>query len=199
MTVPGRTARAATAGATDPLLLWQHAAMTTTRLLELGDAEALAGLVARNREFLAPWEPARLETYFTLDGQVTVVTEALARYEDGGQLPRVILDETGAVVGRINLNTIVRGPFQSASVGYWLAQQAGGRGLASAAVAEMVTTGFRDLGLHRLEAGTIPENVRSQAVLLRNGFEQYGYAHRYLSIAGRWQDHLLFQRITEES
>jgi ribosomal-protein-alanine N-acetyltransferase len=57
----------------------------------------------------------------------------------------------------------------------------------------MVAVGFDEQGLHRLEAGTIPENVRSQAVLLRNGFEQFGYAPRYLSIAGRWQDHLLFQ------
>jgi ribosomal-protein-alanine N-acetyltransferase len=179
--------------------MWQHAAMTTTRLLEPGDAEQLAALVVRNREFLAPWEPVRPDAYFTLDGQVAVITEALERYEDGQQLPRVIVDEFGTVVGRINLNNIVRGPFESASVGYWLAQSAGGRGLATAAVAEMVAIGFHELGLHRIEAGTVPENVRSQAVLLRNGFEQYGYARLYLSIAGRWQDHLLFQRVTEES
>ena len=80
-----------------------------------------------------------------------------------------------------------------------MAEDAGGRGLATASVAEMVTVDFREEGLHRLEAGTIPENVRSQAVLLRNGFEQYGCAPRYLSIAGRWQDHLLFQRLNEES
>jgi ribosomal-protein-alanine N-acetyltransferase len=80
-----------------------------------------------------------------------------------------------------------------------VAEDAGGRGLATASVAEMVSVGFHDEGLHRLEAGTIPENVRSQAVLLRNGFEQYGYAPRYLSIAGRWQDHLLFQRLREDS
>jgi ribosomal-protein-alanine N-acetyltransferase len=173
--------------------------MTTTRLLEPGDAPVLADLVTRNRVFLAPWEPVRPEAYFTLDGQAEVIAESLERYADGALVPRVILDESGAVVGRINLNNVVRGPFQSASVGYWLAQQAGGRGLATAAVADTVTVGFRDEGLHRLEAGTIPENVRSQAVLNRNGFEQFGYATRYLSIAGRWQDHLLFQRLNEES
>jgi [ribosomal protein S5]-alanine N-acetyltransferase len=173
--------------------------VTTTRLIEPGDAAVLADLVIRNRDFLAPWEPVRSERYFTLDGQVEAITESLERYEDRLQVPRVILDEKGAVVGRINLNNVVQGALQSASVGYWLAQDAGGRGLATAAVAEMVTVGFHDESLHRLEAGTIPENVRSQAVLMRNGFEQYGYARRYLSIAGRWQDHLLFQRLNEES
>jgi len=172
--------------------------MTTTRLIEPGDAAVLAELVTRNREFLAPWEPVRSNSYFSLDGQAEVVAESLDRYREGTQVPHVILDATGAVVGRINLNNVVRGPFQSASVGYWLAQEAGGRGLATAAVAEMVVLGFHEEHLHRLEAGTIPENVRSQAVLTRNGFEQYGYAPRYLSIAGRWQDHLLFQLLHDD-
>ena len=159
----------------------------------------LADLVVGNREFLASWEPVRPDSYFTLVGQAEVIAESLERYEQGLQVPRVILDEAGAVVGRINLNNVVRGAFQSASVGCWLAEEAGGRGLATASVAEMVTVDFREEGLHRLEAGTIPGNVRSQDVLLRNGFEQYGYAPRYLSIAGRWQDHLLFQRVREDS
>ena len=172
--------------------------MLATRLITPGDADVLADLVVGNREFLASWEPVRPDSYFTLAGQAEVIAESLERSEQGLQVPRVILDEAGAVVGRINLNNVVRGAFQSASVGYWLAEEAGGRGLATAAVSEMVSVGFHDEGLHRLEAGTIPENIRSQSVLLRNGFEQYGYAPRYLSIAGRWQDHVLFQRLNED-
>ncbi len=172
--------------------------MTTTRLVEPGDAQALADLVAANRTFLAPWEPVRAEVYFTLEGQADVIAESLERYAAGLQVPRVIVDESGDVVGRINLSNIVRGAFQSASVGYWLAESAGGHGLGTAAVAEMITVGFAEQHLHRLEAGTIPENVRSQAVLERNGFVQFGYAPRYLSIAGRWQDHLLFQLLNDE-
>ena len=180
-----------------PSWLWQHAPVITTRLVDPGDAAVLADLVVRNRGFLAPWEPVRPGTYFTLDGQAEVIADSLERYEQGSQVPRVILDEAGAVVGRINLNNVVRGAFLSASVGYWLAEEAGGRGLATAALAEMVTVGFGEQGLHRLEAGTVPENLRSQAVLRRNGFEQFGYAPRYLAVAGRWQDHLLFQRVAD--
>jgi ribosomal-protein-alanine N-acetyltransferase len=173
--------------------------MTTTRLVEPGDAAVLTDLVVRNRDFLAPWEPVRPDSYFTLQGQVVVIADALARFEDGTQVPRVILDETGQVVGRINLNNVIRGAFQSASVGYWLAQEAGGRGRATAAVADMVAVGFQLEGLHRLEAGTVRENVRSQAVLERNRFVQFGCAPRYLQIAGRWQDHLLFQRTSDDA
>jgi ribosomal-protein-alanine N-acetyltransferase len=31
--------------------------------------------------------------------------------------------------------------------------------------------------------------------LERNGFEKYGLAPAYLNIAGRWQDHVMFQLI----
>ncbi len=171
--------------------------MTVLHQLQLSDAAALTELVRANRAFLDPWEPRREESYFTLAGQQLAVTDSLAQQTRGTGFCQVILDEAGAVVGRINLNNIVRGPLQSASVGYWLSEAAGGRGLATRAVVEMVALAFGPVGLHRVEAGTIPENRRSQAVLARAGFERFGYAVSYLQIAGRWRDHLLFQRIAE--
>lgn len=179
-------------------MLCHDAGVTRTRPLAATDAAALADVVRRNRDFLAPWEPVRPDRYFTLEGQRDAVAESLSRHAVGDQVPYVILDEGQAVVGRINLNNLVRGAFQSASVGYWLAEEVGGRGFATEAVAELVALAFGELGLHRLEAGTVPENSRSRAVLERNGFEQYGYAPGYLSIAGRWQDHLLFQLLNED-
>ncbi|MFT4110847.1 GNAT family N-acetyltransferase [Propionicimonas sp.] len=169
--------------------------MRRTRLLEGSDATVLAEVLIRTRAFLEPWEPVRPDSYFTAAGQADAVADSLRRHAAGTMHPRVILDDAGAVVGRINLNNIVRGAFQSASVGYWLAEEAGGRGYATQAVAEIVDVAFGDLHLHRLEAGTIPDNVRSQAVLHRNGFSRFGYAPAYLQIRGRYTDHLLFQRL----
>jgi hypothetical protein len=39
--------------------------------------------------------------------------------------------------------------------------------------------------------------VPSRRVLETNGFEPIGLARRYLQIAGKWRDHLLFQRTAE--
>lgn len=173
--------------------------MTVIRQLESTDAAALAELLDRNRAFLAPWEPVRPESYFTVAGQREVVEASLQLQAEDRAFCQVILDTDGAVAGRINLNNIVRGPFLSASVGYWLSEHAGGQGLATRAVGELAKLAFSNLGLHRLEAGTIPENFRSQTVLRRNGFVQFGYAPAYLKIAGRFQDHLLFQKLNEET
>lgn len=169
-----------------------------TRVLRLDDAPVLTALVQANRAFLEPWEPVRGEAYFTEPEQRSLIEAALAAHAAGTTHPRVILDEDGRVVGRINLNNIVRGPFQSASVGYWLDQSSGGRGLTTLAVEEIVQVAFAEEGLHRVEAGTIPENLRSQAVLQRAGFVRFGYAPRYLQIAGRYRDHILFQRLADE-
>ena len=169
--------------------------MAVTRVISLDDAAPLARLVTVNRDYLAPWSPVQDDRYFTEAGQRAVLDRDLGVYERGGMLPLAILDADGAVCGRVNLNTIVRGAAQSASVGYWVSESHIGRGLATAAVADAISLGFRELGLHRLEAATLLHNTPSQHVLARNGFRPFAVAESYLKINGRWQDHILFQRL----
>jgi ribosomal-protein-alanine N-acetyltransferase len=78
-------------------------------------------------------------------------------------------------------------------MGYWLGEDQTGKELATDAVRATLDIAFSELGLHRVEAGTLQHNTASQNVLARNSFEQYGLAPRYLKIAGVWQDHLMFQ------
>jgi len=168
-----------------------------TRLLTVGDAPEMAAVLAANREFLAPWEPVRPDDYFTARGQHEHIADALRLCDSGAALPHVILDGR-RIIGRITLTNITRGPFLSANLGYWVAAAANGRGAATAAVARIARLAFGDLGLHRIEAGTLLHNTGSQRVLQRNGFQQYGLAPRYLRIAGQWQDHLLFQLLSDD-
>ncbi len=167
--------------------------MSVTRLVTLDDVPALTELLSVNRDFLAPWDPIRDDAYFTVGTQRALIGDALERHEQGSTLPHVIVDSSGRVVGRITLNGIVRGPFQSCSVGYWVGAAAGGRGLATAAVHDIMRVAFEELGLHRIQAETLLHNVRSQRVLERNGFVRFGMAPAYLKIAGKWQDHIMYQ------
>jgi ribosomal-protein-alanine N-acetyltransferase len=167
--------------------------VTSTRLLRLDDAAALLEIAREDSDFFAPWEPLHDDQWLTEAGQRDVIEEKLEQHRLGLALPHVVLDDDGAVIGRITLNNVVRGAFQSCSVGYFVRSAANGRGHASAAVREMLRLAFDELGLHRVEAGTLVHNVRSQRVLERNGFVRFGLAPRYLRIQGRWQDHVLFQ------
>jgi ribosomal-protein-alanine N-acetyltransferase len=172
--------------------------VTSTRLIDVQDADELVELLGRNREFLAPWEPVREPEFFTLEGQRAAIKCVLRELEQGVTVPHLIVDHD-RIVGRVTLSNIVRGPFQSCNIGYWVSADANRQGHATEAVAQMSEVAFRELALHRIEAGTLPENTGSQRVLERNGFERIGVARAYLQIAGRWQDHVLYQLLDPDS
>lgn len=163
-----------------------------TRPVDLDDAAALVDVLNANRAFLAPWDPVRDGSYFTLEGQREVVRDAMAQQRDGVGRVHVIVDD-GCVVGRVALSGIVRGALQSCALSYWVAAEHNGRGLATMAVGELVDIAFTELGLHRVQAETLLHNAASQRVLERNGFVRFGLAPRYLKIAGAWQDHAMYQ------
>ena len=159
------------------------------RRLTTADAEELGALLVANREFLAPFEPVRPERFFTPVGQAERIAEHANLF--------AILDDE-AIAGTIAISNVVHGAFCSATLGYWVDRARNGRGLASAAVDAALATAFGQLGLHRLEAGTLVDNVGSQRVLERNGFTRIGVAPHYLHIGGAWRDHVLFQRTIED-
>jgi len=168
----------------------------TVRLVSEEDVVPLTALLRMNRDFLEPYEPAHEDDYFSEQHQRELLTTEISRCAEGRGVPLVIMDEQ-SIVGRINILNIVRRTFQSAQLGYWVDQSSNGRGVASAAVRATLELAFGELGLHRLEAATLLHNERSQRVLRKNGFNTIGLAAKYLRIAGRWQDHILFQRISE--
>ena len=156
----------------------------------------MTALYVKSRQFLAPWQPLRPESYFTESGQRKAIEATLAQQSSGSAVPLAIIDSNGAVVGTITLASIIRGAFQSCSVGYWLAEHAQGRGLATAALRDAANIAFLDLRLQRIQAETLTNNIRSQRVLDRLGFQRYGVAPSYMHIAGAWQENVLYQLLT---
>ncbi|MEU7561688.1 GNAT family N-acetyltransferase [Streptomyces eurythermus] len=166
------------------------------RLVSLDDAEALYSAYAANRDHLAPWEPRRPDSFFTVEGQAERIREQLRQFTEQRAVPWVF-ESHGAIIGTITLSGMAFGPFCSAYLGYWVAADQQNRGLASAGVAS-VCRAARAIGLHRIEATTLLDNAPSQRVLSKNGFEPIGMAPRYLHINGEWRDHRLFQRILHD-
>jgi ribosomal-protein-alanine N-acetyltransferase len=167
------------------------------RLVADGDAPALAAARDRDRAHLDPWEPLRPAGFDDVDQHAARIRDQLVASRAGTCVPYV-LEHDGRVVGGLTVSNVVLRAFCSADVGYWLASDVTGRGVMTAAVEAAAAHGRDVLGLHRLQAATLPHNERSQAVLTRAGFERIGYAPAYLQIAGRWQDHVLYQRILHD-
>jgi ribosomal-protein-alanine N-acetyltransferase len=161
------------------------------RLLTPDDAEEITALYVANREFLAPFEPDRPAEFFTVPVQRRRIEAT------GDDLWRWAILDGDRIAGMIGLADVLRGALQLGNVGYWVDRAYNGRGLASAAVGEVVEFAFGTAGLHRLEAGTLVDNHASQRVLEKNGFERYGLARKLLKVQGEWRDHILFERIAD--
>jgi len=161
------------------------------RLLTADDADELAALYLENREFLTPFEPYREEEFFTAAHQRRRIAAI------GDDLWRWAIVDDSRIVGMVSIADVIRGALQLGNVGYWVARAENGRGLASAAVADVVEFAFGEAVLHRLEAGTLLNNHASQRVPEKNGFERYGLARKLLKINGEWRDHVLFERIAD--
>ncbi len=168
------------------------------RPVHTGDGAALARAYTANRAHLSPWEPTRGEDFFTDAQQERHVAVCVEDAAAGRGVRFVIESADGEIRGRVNLNNIVRGAFWSADLGYWVDHAHQSHGLATRAVAQIMSYARDEVHLHRLQAATLVHNRGSQRVLEANGFERIGSAARYLKIAGEWRDHILFQRLLEE-
>ena len=97
--------------------------------------------------------------------------------------------DTGAIAGVINISNIVRGPFQSAYLGYYAFSGHENQGIMREGLQSVLRYAFRTLKLHRLEANIQPANAASIALVRACGFRKEGFSPKYLKVYGRWRDH----------
>ncbi len=109
----------------------------------------------------------------------------------------IFMQDTHALAGGLTINNIVRGAGQMATLGYWLDEERRGQGLMPEAVGLACDFAFGELGLHRMQAGCLPHNKASRRVLEKCGFAEEGFARKYIKIAGEWQDHVIYAKISE--
>jgi ribosomal-protein-alanine N-acetyltransferase len=173
---------------------------TAIRPLSLGDLDEFTTAVTANRSHTEPWEPLHAEAHYTRAGQSDTLRRDVEAWELGTGYAFAILDREhdDAIIGRIALGNVVHGAWCNATLGYWVASSAGGRGHATTAAGLICEFAFRHAGLHRVQPAVIPRNIRSIRVVEKAGFRREGRALRYLRIAGNWEDHDIFALTLED-
>ncbi|MFJ5215603.1 GNAT family N-acetyltransferase [Streptomyces sp. NPDC088354] len=134
------------------------------RLTE-GHADALLAFERANREWFARSVPDRGDAYFA--GFAARHQALLAEQSAGTCHFHVVLDERDELVGRVNLVDVADG---AAELGYRVGENATGRGVATAAVAQVCRLAATAYGLRTLDAVAALDNAASRAVLARSGF-----------------------------
>ncbi len=169
------------------------------RYPRIADYAAWARLRGESREFLSPWEPLWSDDELSK----AAFRRRLKRYhhdarQDEAYAFLVFRLEDDALTGGVTLSNVRRGVVQTCAMGYWSGQPFARRGYTFEAVAATVPFIFETLGLHRIEAACLPENLASRALLAKAGFREEGLALRYLQINGEWRDHVLFGLLEDE-
>jgi RimJ/RimL family protein N-acetyltransferase len=84
-------------------------------------------------------------------------------------------------------------------IGYWCARRARGRGVTTHALRLLYGCGFEELTLERLELITDPENLASQRVAERVGFQREGILRSHMPHPdGRRRDSVTFSLLPGE-
>ncbi len=97
----------------------------------------------------------------------------LAEQEAGMGAYYVLVAEDGSILGRFNLIFTEEG---TAEVGYRVAQDVAGHGVATATVRDLCQLAGARHGLHTLRAAVSSQNVASRKVLAKAGFVPVGPA-----------------------
>ena len=147
----------------------------------------------RNKKHLGPFEPNRDESFYTLEVQKKILVENYKQYINGTSVNFGIY-HANKYIGKIQISNIVQGIFKSAFVGYSIDATCQGQGFMKEALNLVLEYAFSDLELHRIEASTLTNNMRSQRVLQACGFKKLGINERYLYINGDWRDHITFYK-----
>jgi ribosomal-protein-alanine N-acetyltransferase len=171
------------------------------RPLETADFDQWQEVRLRNADWLLKWEPRRTP------GQPDVARDRGAfharcnvreRERQLGTGYGFGIFVEGSLAGEINLNSVQRGPFQNAYVGYWMDEKHAGQGYVPESVVVVSRHAFDDLRLHRLQIAIIPRNRASRRVVEKLGIREEGTALRYLEINGTWEDHVRYAITSEE-
>ncbi|MEC2109980.1 GNAT family protein [Bacillus stercoris] len=160
------------------------------RPLEGKDAEENLRLQSENRDFFEQFSMIRADDYYTVEGQRKRITAYQQRLEKDEEYHFGIFTASDdRLIGTVSLFQIIRGALQTAFIGYFLDKAHNGKGIMTEAVRLVVDYAFRELKLHRIEAGVMPRNLGSMRVLEKAGFHKEGIARKNVKINGVWEDH----------
>ncbi|NHZ64406.1 GNAT family N-acetyltransferase [Massilia genomosp. 1] len=141
----------------------------TLRTLAPGDADALLAFELANRAWFERHVQAREPAFYSPEGVARQIAQYLEGHATGAWHPCLLLDGDGRIVGRANLKDIDRAE-GSAEVGYRIAHDQTGKGLATFALRNLIGLARTAWQLKELRAEVTQANQGSAAVLRKCGF-----------------------------
>jgi ribosomal-protein-alanine N-acetyltransferase len=106
---------------------------------------------------------------------------------------------SGRYLGHVGLMDVSREIFQNAYIGWHILNTEWGQGYGTEACRAGLQIGFRQLKLHRIEAGIAPDNARSIALARSLGMRYEGLSKRRLFSRNAWRDMRIYALTSEDA
>jgi ribosomal-protein-alanine N-acetyltransferase len=85
-----------------------------------------------------------------------------------------------------------------AEIGYCLRRENWGKGLGTLVATTLIEFGFKELGLHRIEAKSDTENHASYRIMEKNNMQREGILREEKNIRGEWRDSYIYSILEHE-
>ena len=151
--------------------------------LHVTDAEDLYKFELENRNFFEEMVPTRGDQYYNAETFKKRHETLLEEQVKGGSYFYLIKDEDSSILGRINLVDIDESD-KIGYLGYRVGQAHTGKGIANKALKILVET-ITNEEVIQVKAKTTTNNIASQRVLEKNGFERIGTSSEEFEMNGQ--------------
>lgn len=164
-------------------------------LLEPRHGAELFRLTDANRKHLREWLPWVDATQSVSDTTAFIESTSRQLADNNGFQTAIRL--AGDLVGVVGHHGIDWGN-RSASLGYWLALKAQGKGVMTRSCRAFVELAFSDMGLNRLEIRCATGNARSRAIPERLGFRLEGTVIDAEWLYDHFVDHAIYGLVSRD-
>jgi len=127
-----------------------------------------------------------------------VLAEQKKRIKQDVYYSLAVFDRKDTLVGMTSIMEVARGITHTAFLGYRIFNPYWGLGYGKEAVKATIDIAFRDIKLHRLEAGIEPQNARSKNLAKALGMRREGIKKRSLFLREKWVDLVMYTLTTED-
>lgn len=154
----------------------------------------------QNRNIFEPVEAPKPIGFYTLnyqreslraEGQAFLQNRYIRYYVFCKNLP-------DRIIGTVSFSSMIPFPYDSAVVGYKFDPAFQHKGYATEAITCACHALFSESNVHRIEAYVLPDNIPSQNLLERIGFEFEGISRSVINIHGSYKDHQRYALISEK-
>ncbi|MCR5610031.1 MAG: GNAT family N-acetyltransferase [Lachnospiraceae bacterium] len=175
---------------------------TTSRLilktLDASYSDRVCDFYSRNKRHFEPWEPRRVETFYTPEFHMANLTYEENEISKYHMLRLWIFSKynPSEIIGNISFSNMKKGALLNCTLSYKIDSKHVNNGYATEALQFAINLMFKGYGFHRIEAMIHPNNIPSLHVIEKLNFEFEGVAKSYINLDGKWVDHLRYSLIS---